>query len=85
MFIAQKYLYTEEQIIEMKVFRVVKEEMNNLNTKLKRRFWFMTVKLAPDAPEFRVSNPNNQDNENLQDFFVIVFNIIIGLFLNSLQ
>ena len=39
MFIAQEYLYTEEQIIEMKKqLRVVKEEMNNLNTKLKRGF-----------------------------------------------
>ena len=39
MFIAQEYLYTEEQIIEMKrQLRVVKEEMNNLNTKLKRGF-----------------------------------------------
>ena len=38
-FIAQEYLYTEEQIIEMKKqLRVVKEEMNNLNTKLKRGF-----------------------------------------------
>ena len=37
--IAQEYLYTEEQIIEMKKqLRVVKEEMNNLNTKLKRGF-----------------------------------------------
>ena len=39
MFIAQEYLYTEEQIIEMKrQLRVVKEEMNTLNTKLKRGF-----------------------------------------------
>ena len=39
MFIAQEYLYTEEQIIEMKrQLRVVKEEMNILNTKLKRGF-----------------------------------------------
>ena len=39
MFIAQEYLYTEEQIIEMKrQLRVVKEEMNNLNIKLKRGF-----------------------------------------------
>jgi hypothetical protein len=39
MFIAQEYLYTEEQIIEMKKqLRVVKEEMNNLNIKLKRGF-----------------------------------------------
>ena len=38
-FIAQEYLYTEEQIIEMKKqLRVVKEEMNNLNIKLKRGF-----------------------------------------------
>ena len=38
-FIAQEYLYTEEQIIAMKKqLRVVKEEMNNLNTKLKRGF-----------------------------------------------
>ena len=37
--IAQEYLYSEEQIIEMKrQLRVVKEEMNNLNTKLKRGF-----------------------------------------------
>ena len=37
--IAQEYLYSEEQIIEMKKqLRVVKEEMNNLNTKLKRGF-----------------------------------------------
>ena len=34
--IAQEYLYSEEQIIAMKKqLRVVKEEMNNLNTKLK--------------------------------------------------
>ena len=39
MFIAQEYLYSEEQIIKMKKqLRVVKEEMNNLNTKLKRGF-----------------------------------------------
>ena len=39
MFIAQEYLYTEEQIIEMKKqLRVVKEGMNNLNTNLKRGF-----------------------------------------------
>ena len=39
MFIAQEYLYSEEQVIEMKrQLRVVKEEMNNLNTKLKRGF-----------------------------------------------
>ena len=39
MFIAQEYLYSEEQIIAMKKqLRVVKEEMNNLNTKLKRGF-----------------------------------------------
>ena len=38
-FIAQEYLYTEEQVIAMKKqLRVVKEEMNNLNTKLKRGF-----------------------------------------------
>ena len=38
-FIAQEYLYSEEQIIAMKKqLRVVKEEMNNLNTKLKRGF-----------------------------------------------
>ena len=37
--IAQEYLYSEEQIIAMKKqLRVVKEEMNNLNTKLKRGF-----------------------------------------------
>jgi len=37
--IAQEYLYSEEQIIKMKKqLRVVKEEMNNLNTKLKRGF-----------------------------------------------
>ena len=37
--IAQEYLYSEEQIIQMKKqLRVVKEEMNNLNTKLKRGF-----------------------------------------------
>jgi len=37
--IAQEYLYSEEQVIEMKrQLRVVKEEMNNLNTKLKRGF-----------------------------------------------
>ena len=37
--IAQEYLYSEEQVIEMKKqLRVVKEEMNNLNTKLKRGF-----------------------------------------------
>ena len=37
--IAQEYLYTEEQVIQMKrQLRVVKEEMNNLNTKLKRGF-----------------------------------------------
>ena len=37
--IAQEYLYSEEQIIAMKrQLRVVKEEMNNLNTKLKRGF-----------------------------------------------
>ena len=37
--IAQEYLYTEEQVIQMKKqLRVVKEEMNNLNTKLKRGF-----------------------------------------------
>ena len=37
--IALEHLYTEEQIIEMKrQLRVVKEEMNNLNTKLKRGF-----------------------------------------------
>ena len=35
--IAQEYLYSEEQVIKMKKqLRVVKEEMNNLNTKLKR-------------------------------------------------
>ena len=53
----------------------------------------MTVKLvsvSPDAEKTmayiaRVSNPNNQDNEKFAGFFVIVFNIIIGLFLNSLQ
>ena len=38
-FIAQEYLYTEEQVIAMKKqLRVVKEEMNNLNIKLKRGF-----------------------------------------------
>tara|TARA_A100001011_G_scaffold152786_1_gene161240 strand:+ start:836 stop:1012 length:177 start_codon:yes stop_codon:yes gene_type:complete len=38
-FIAQEYLYTEEQVIAMKKqLRVVKEEMNNLNNKLKRGF-----------------------------------------------
>ena len=38
-FIAQEYLYSEEQVIAMKKqLRVVKEEMNNLNTKLKRGF-----------------------------------------------
>ena len=37
--IAQEYLYSEEQVIKMKKqLRVVKEEMNNLNTKLKRGF-----------------------------------------------
>ena len=37
--IAQEYLYSEEQVIKMKrQLRVVKEEMNNLNTKLKRGF-----------------------------------------------
>ena len=37
--IAQEYLYSEEQIIKMKKqLRVVKEEMNTLNTKLKRGF-----------------------------------------------
>ena len=37
--IAQEYLYSEEQVIAMKKqLRVVKEEMNNLNTKLKRGF-----------------------------------------------
>ena len=37
--IAQEYLYSEEQVIEMKrQLRVVKEEMNNLNTILKRGF-----------------------------------------------
>ena len=37
--IAQEYLYSEEQIIKMKKqLRVVKEEMNSLNTKLKRGF-----------------------------------------------
>ena len=37
--IAQEYLYSEEQVIEMKrQLRVVKEEMNKLNTKLKRGF-----------------------------------------------
>ena len=37
--IAQEYLYSEEQIIKKKKqLRVVKEEMNNLNTKLKRGF-----------------------------------------------
>ena len=37
--IAQEYLYSEEQIIAMKKqLRVVKKEMNNLNTKLKRGF-----------------------------------------------
>ena len=37
--IAQEYLYSEELIIAMKKqLRVVKEEMNNLNTKLKRGF-----------------------------------------------
>ena len=36
---AQEYLYSEEQVIKMKrQLRVVKEEMNNLNTKLKRGF-----------------------------------------------
>ena len=39
MFIAQEYLYTEEQIIEMKKqLRVVKEEMNNANIKSKKGF-----------------------------------------------
>ena len=39
MFIAQEYLYTEEQIIEMKKqLRLVKKEMDILNTKLKRGF-----------------------------------------------
>ena len=37
--IAQEYLYSEEQIIKIKKqLRVVKEEMNTLNTKLKRGF-----------------------------------------------
>ena len=37
--IAQEYLYSEEQIIAMKKqLRVVKKEMKNLNTKLKRGF-----------------------------------------------
>ena len=37
--IAQEHLYTDEQLREMKrQLRVVKEEMNNLNTKLKRGF-----------------------------------------------
>ena len=37
--IAQEYLYTDEQIKDMKKqLRVVKKEMNNLNTKLKRGF-----------------------------------------------
>ena len=37
--IAQEHLYTDEQLKEMKqALRVVKKEMNNLNTKLKRGF-----------------------------------------------
>ena len=37
--IAQEHLYTDEQLKDMKKqLRVVKEEMNNLNTKLKRGF-----------------------------------------------
>ena len=39
MFIAQEYLNSDEQLKDMKKqLRVVKEEMNNLNTKLKRGF-----------------------------------------------
>ena len=37
--IAQEHLYTDDQLKEMKqALRVVKKEMNNLNTKLKRGF-----------------------------------------------
>ena len=37
--IALEHLYTDEQLKDMKKqLRVVKEEMNNLNTKLKRGF-----------------------------------------------
>ena len=37
--IAQEHLYTDEQLKEMKqALRVVKKEMNILNTKLKRGF-----------------------------------------------
>ena len=37
--ISQEHLYTDDQLKEMKqALRVVKKEMNNLNTKLKRGF-----------------------------------------------
>ncbi len=37
--IAQEYLYTDEQIKDMKKqLRVVEEEMNNLDSKLKKGF-----------------------------------------------
>ena len=53
----------------------------------------MSVKLvsvSPDAEKTmayiaRVSNPNNQDNEKFAGLFDTVYNITIGLFLNSHQ
>ncbi len=37
--IAQEHLYTDEQLIDMKKqLRVVEEEMNNLDSKLKKGF-----------------------------------------------
>ena len=53
----------------------------------------MTVKVvsvSPDAEKTmayiaRVSNPSNQDNEKFAGLLRIVYNIIIGLFLNNHQ
>ena len=48
------------------------------------------VSVTPDAEKTmahiaRVSNPENQDIPNMQDYLDIVLSIIIGLFLSSHQ